>query len=136
MDYIQTELNLGVASISTAITEWRSPQYDPSWDELSTETQSTCEGVGEQVRTDTKISAHQHERGFTHWVERYWVERGSTKYWYFRYTWMKGRKLNRKYLGSVSSTKARAKKVIVEESILDDLPPSDIIKIIDSFNRE
>lgn len=108
------------------------PIYDPAWD-LRPQTQSTCKSVGEQVKEDTKKTAPQHERRYTHWVEKYWVERGSKKYWYYRYMWMCGRKLRRKYLGSVTSTKARMKKVIVEESILDDLPPSEIVKLIDSF---
>lgn len=134
MDYIQTELNLGVASIPESITEWRSPQYDPAWDKLLTETQSTCKSVREQVKEDTKKSAPEHEIEFTQWIEKYWVERGSKKYWYYRYMWMQGRKLKRKHIGSVSSAKARTKKVIVEESILDNLPPTEIIKLIDSFS--
>ncbi|MHC5597469.1 MAG: hypothetical protein ACYTXC_16280 [Nostoc sp.] len=32
-----------------------------------------------------------------------WVERPGNKYWYFRYCWMRGRKINRLYLGSVTS---------------------------------
>ncbi|MGB6298338.1 MAG: DUF4102 domain-containing protein [Rivularia sp. (in: cyanobacteria)] len=109
------------------------PIHDPAWD-LSSNAQSTCESVGEQVKEDTKKTAHQHERESTHWIEKYWVERGSTKYWYWRYTWMNGRKLRRKYLGSVNSARARFKKVMVEEAILDGLSPCEIIEIIDSLN--
>lgn len=110
------------------------PIHDLAWDKLSTGTQSTCKSVREQVKEDTKKTAPEHEREFTHWIEKYWVERGSKKYWYYRYMWMEGRRLRRKHLGSVSSTKARMKKVIIEENILDDLPPSEIIKIIDVFD--
>ncbi|WP_414625193.1 hypothetical protein [Calothrix sp. CCY 0018] len=105
--------------------------YDSAWD-LLPDAQSTCKIVGEQVNKDTKKTAPQHERESTHWVEKYWVERGCTKYWYFRYMWMEGRKIKRKYLGSVTSTKARYKKVIVEEAILDGLSPSEIVDLIEN----
>lgn len=107
------------------------PIYDPAWD-LSPDGQPTCKSVRERVTRDTKEAAPEHEGESTHWVEKYWVERGSKKYWYFRYMWMEGRKLKRKHLGSVTSTKARMKKVIVEEAILDGLSPSEIIVLIEN----
>ena len=134
MDFIQTELNLGVASIPANNQEWRSPQYDSAWDESPGASQSTCQTVGEQVAQDTKKTAHQHDTEINHWIERYWVRRGINKYWYFRYTWMEGRKLRRKYLGSVISARAKKKKQAVEEYIRDGLTPDQITTLIDYFS--
>ncbi|MHC5860740.1 DUF4102 domain-containing protein [Nostoc sp.] len=86
--------------------------------------------VGEQVVTDTKKSAPQHD---THWVERYWVERSSNKYWYFRYCWMTGRKIHRCYLGSVRSQLAKQKKADIEVWIADGYSPMEIQKLICSW---
>ncbi|MBN3905124.1 MAG: DUF4102 domain-containing protein [Nostoc sp. NMS1] len=117
--------------------------YDPFWDELETaaldshsvggqiaESESPCKSVGEQVATDTKKSAPQHD---IHWVERYWVERSGNKYWYFRYCWMTGRKINRLYLGSVNSVIAKRKKADVEIAISEGLSPSQIEELIHSW---
>ncbi|MBN3892514.1 MAG: hypothetical protein HWQ43_26340, partial [Nostoc sp. JL31] len=109
--------------------------YDPFWDELDTrqnipcvggqisEAESPCKTVGEQVATDTKKSAPQHD---THWIEEYWVERCSNKYWYYRYCWMQGRKIHRRYLGSVDSAIAKRKKADVEIAISDGQSPQEI----------
>ena len=134
MDFIQTELKLGIASIPANTQEWRSPQYDPTWDESPEASQSTCETVGEQVTAETKKSAHQHDTEISHWVEKYWVKRGINKYWYFRYTWMEGRRLRRKYLGSVISARAKKKKQVVESYIRDGLSPNEITTLIDHFS--
>ena len=105
---------------------------DPYWDELDTTiapSQGNC--VGEQVTSDTKKSAHQHDKQ-THWVEKYWVERAGNKYWYYRYTWMSGRKLHRLYLGSAKSAIAIKKKQAVEAAINDGQTPSEIVQMIRS----
>ena len=83
--------------------------------------------VGAQVILDTKKVAPQHD---AHWVEKYWVERGGNKYWYYRYCWMVGRKKNRRYIGSVDSIRAKQKKSAVEIAIADGLSPIEIEKLI------
>lgn len=85
--------------------------------------------VGEQVALDTKKSAHQHDKQ-THWVERYWVERGGNKYWYYRYTWMEGRKMHRHYIGSTLKLSAQRKKEAVEVAIASGLSPCEIKQMI------
>ena len=133
--------------------------YDPFWDELTpqnshsvggqiSESESRCESVGEQVTSntlntvipssvgvsfDTVKSAPQHD---THWVEKYWVERSGNKYWYFRYCWMTGRKINRLYLGSVDSIIAKRKKADVEIAIADGKLPSEIENLIRGWKNE
>ncbi|MEM9922515.1 MAG: DUF4102 domain-containing protein [Cyanobacteria bacterium P01_D01_bin.50] len=134
MDYLQTELNLGIVSIPVTDAGLRSPQYDPYWDELLRDEQSTCETVGEQVKEVTEKVAPQHDTDINHWVEKYWVKRGNNKYWYYRYMWMEGRKLRRKYLGSVNSARARKKKQVVDEYIRCEYTPQDIITLIDDFS--
>jgi len=111
--------------------------YDPAWDkpinnvgEQSISEASQCFDVGEQVATTTEKTAHQHDKPTTHWVERYWVERGSSKLWYYRYTWMEGRKLHRHYIGSVRSPKANMKKQAVEDAIRDGQSPQEIKQLI------
>ena len=113
--------------------------YDPFWDELDTrqnrhsvggqnsELESPCKSVGEQVTSDTQKTAPQHD---THWIEEYWVERCSNKYWYYRYCWMQGRKIHRCYLGSVRCRKAQGRKEEVEIAIADGLTPVEIEKLI------
>lgn len=114
--------------------------YDPFWDKLETtaldshsvggqnsESDNPCKSVGEQVVNDTQKSAPQHD---THWIEEYWVERCSNKYWYYRYCWMQGRKIHRLYLGSVNSPKAKLRKEEVEIAIADGLTPVEIEKLI------
>ncbi|MBD2775179.1 DUF4102 domain-containing protein [Iningainema tapete] len=84
--------------------------------------------VGEQVKQDTKKSAPQHDTA--HWVEKYWVQRGGNKYWYYRYMWMQGRKLNRIYIGSVRSRAAQTKKEAVEIAIASGLSPCEIKQLL------
>ncbi|OCQ98969.1 hypothetical protein BCD64_23305 [Nostoc sp. MBR 210] len=100
-----------------------------------------CESVGEQVtlttkkrantnnlvKFPTKKSAPQHDN---HWVEKYWVERSGNKYWYWRYMWMEGRKLHRRYIGSITSPKARDRKLAIEEAINFGRSPKEIEKLI------
>ncbi|MEA5601065.1 DUF4102 domain-containing protein [Nostoc sp. UHCC 0252] len=120
--------------------------YDPFWNKLDTaaedshsvggqnsDSESPCKSVGEQVSTDTLKSAPQHD---THWIEKYWVERSGNKYWYFRYCWMTGRKINRLYLGSVNSTKAKCKKADVEIAIADGKLPFEIESLIRGWKNE
>lgn len=107
------------------------PLLDPYWEELVGEqvAKNTVEIlVGEQVTVDTQKSAHQQET--THWVEKYWVQRGLTKYWYYRYTWMVGRKMHRCYIGSVRSPQAMAKVQMVKEAITSGLPHNEIKQLI------
>ena len=113
------------------------PIYDPAWD-LSPDGQSTCKSVGGQVETNTKKAAPQHERGFTHWIEKYWVERVLNKYWYFRYVYKYvGGRRKKVYLGSVSSPKAKRKRDLIYEAIeIQKLSPNEIIELLNSLNRE
>lgn len=134
MEYHQTELMLGVPSVSLSPHTPIKPEYDPYWDELCWEEQSTCKCVGEQVKEDTKKTAPQHDTEINHWVEKYWVERGSQKYWYYRYMWMEGRKLRRKYIGSVTSARARRKKQLVEEYIRGNYTPEEITTLINHYS--
>ncbi|HYX18762.1 MAG TPA: DUF4102 domain-containing protein [Nostoc sp.] len=118
--------------------------YDPFWDEPTLQNSHSVGGqisesdfqyksVGEQVATDTQKSAPQHD---THWIEKYWVERSSNKYWYFRYCWMTGRKINRLYLGSVDSVIAKRKKADVETAIADGKLPCEIENLIRGWKNE
>jgi hypothetical protein len=92
--------------------------------------------VGEQVESDTKKTAHQHDRQttqhqkFTHWVEKYWVERSGHKHWYYRYAWMHGRKINRIYIGSAQSAIAKNRKSEIETAIADGESPADIQRLL------
>lgn len=133
MEFYQTELSLGVVIADNPHAPSK-PQYDPYWDELLAEPQSTCESVGEQVKEDTKKTAPQHDIDFNHWVEKYWVERATNKYWYYRYMWMEGRKLRRKYIGSTSSARAKGIKREVDEGIRNGLSPSEITTLINHFS--
>ncbi|WP_414546077.1 DUF4102 domain-containing protein [Nostoc sp. CCY0012] len=117
-------------------TETIKPIHDPYWDEIvldevipDTISLSVEPRVGEQVTTDTKKSAPQHDTQ-NQWLEKYWVERSGSKYWYYRYMWMDGRKLHRVYIGSVNSPKAREKKSAVESAIADGQTPQEIQKLI------
>jgi len=134
MEPLQQELNLGVASIPTIIEEWCKPQYDPYWDELLQEEQSTCDCVGEQVVQTTDKSIHQQE--YTHFIETYWVERKGQKYWYYRYTWKRGEKLLRKYIGSVNSPNRRKCSLVVKEMIDYGATPDEIVEAIEKFKCE
>jgi hypothetical protein len=114
------------------VTSFPVPAYtlDPYWDEIDTsESQNSNVSVGEQVLDDT---AHQHEINCspTHFVEIYWVQRSSTRHYYFRYTWMEGRKLRRKYIGSTTSKKAIAIVEKVKEAIAMGEKPQTIVEII------
>ncbi|MBD2453077.1 DUF4102 domain-containing protein [Nostoc sp. FACHB-87] len=86
-----------------------------------------------QVAITTKKIAPQHET--TQWVEKYWVERSSRKYWYWRYCWMTGRKIHRRYIGSVTSPKARDRKSAIEEAINFERSPKEIEKLIHSWRE-
>ncbi|OUL28790.1 hypothetical protein [Nostoc sp. 106C] len=90
--------------------------------------------VGEQVTTNTKKSAHQHDKQ-THWVEKYWVQREGNKYWYYRYAWMLGRKIHRRYIGSVESAIAKNRKSEVESAIADGESPTEIENLICSWRK-
>ncbi len=112
--------------------------YNEAWREWelrvggqNSQSQLPCESVGGQVASSTlnictphsrevtyttKKTAPQHD---THWVEKYWVERSGNRYWYYRYCWMVGRKIHRRYIGSVDSPKSRFKKEEVENAIAD-----------------
>jgi hypothetical protein len=132
-------------------TKSPTPVYDPAWDESVggqiPESEIPYNSVGGQVNTDTLTctpaskgvifdtykSAPQHD---THWVEKYWVERASNKYWYFRYCWMNGRKIHRLYLGSVNSKLTKHKKADVEVWISDGLSPQEIEKLIRSWRHQ
>ncbi len=101
--------------------------------------------VGEQVTLTTSKFAHQHdtksydqhtEDNPTHWIEKYWVERVGNKYWYYRYTWMEGRKMHRVYIGSVRSPKAQLKKQAVMEAIALELSPQEIKQLIRGWKHE
>lgn len=129
-----------------AFTKQDIPVYvsDPFWDEVDTRQDSHSVGgqtlesdfqyksVGEQVATDTLKSAPQHD---THWIEEYWVERCSNKYWYYRYCWMQGRKIHRCYLGSVNSKLAKHKKADIEVWISDGQSPAEIQNLIQSWGE-
>ncbi|MEH2307812.1 DUF4102 domain-containing protein [Nostoc sp.] len=118
-------------------------EYQQAWEEwellvggqvsLVTKPHTAESLVGEQVATDTKKTAPQHD---THWVERYWVERSGNKYWYFRYCWMTGRKINRLYLGSVGSIIAKRKKADVEVWISDGKLPIEIKQLIRAWKND
>ena len=84
--------------------------------------------IGEQVTQTTKNFAPQHD--VTHWVEKYWVERAGNKYWYYRYMWMSGRKINRVYIGSARSPQAQRKKQAVEDAIADGQLPLEIKQML------
>jgi hypothetical protein len=88
--------------------------------------------VGGQVASDTKKSAPQHDKP-THWVEKYWVDRNGNKYWYYRYCWMKGRKIQRRYIGSVNSAIAKNRKSEIESAIADGDTPAEIQNLIRSW---
>ncbi|MEH2001099.1 MAG: DUF4102 domain-containing protein [Nostoc sp.] len=89
--------------------------------------------VGGQVTLVTKKSAHQHN---THWLEKYWVQRGGNRYWYYRYCWREGRKKHRAYIGSVDSILAKRKKADVEVWIADGKIPSEIKDLIRGWKNE
>jgi hypothetical protein len=91
---------------------------------------SPYSSVGEQVLTDTEKTAHQHDTQITHWVEKYWVARGNNKYWYYRYTWMEGRKLRRLYIGSVNSPQARHKVELIKEAIDSEKSPCEVKELL------
>jgi hypothetical protein len=123
--------------------------YDPYWDEITNTVgaqisldETPYKSVGAQVIIDTKKSAPQHDGKLydchtvdksTHWVEKYWVERVSNKYWYYRYCWMEGRKKSRAYIGATGSKKALLKKQAVEDAILDGQSPQEIKQLIRDF---
>lgn len=89
--------------------------------------------VGGKVTLATEKTAPQHD---THWIEKYWVERSSNKYWYYRYCWMAGRKKNRIYLGSVDSAIAKRKKADVEIAMKKGKLPIEIKDLIRGWKHE
>jgi hypothetical protein len=123
--------------------------HDPYWDEITNSVgaqisvdETPYKSVGAQVITDTKKSAPQHDAKLydrdtvdncTHWVEKYWVERISQKYWYYRYCWMEGRKKSRVYIGAVASRKAQLINLAVEDAINDGQSPQEIKQLIRGF---
>lgn len=115
-------------------TERVKPLIDPYWDEIVKEEVNSVTisapvipRVGAQVTSDTQKTAPQHD---THWIEKYWVERATNKYWYYRYCWMEGRKKNRLYIGAVHSSKAQQKKAAVENAIADGQTPVEIEQML------
>lgn len=118
-------------------------EYEQAWrewqtrvgEQVSSDTQpNTVDSlVGEQVNSNTKKSAHQHDNQ-THWIEKYWVQRGGNKYWYYRYAWMTGRKIHRLYIGSVESAIAKNRKAEVENAIADGDSPQEIKQMIQSWS--
>jgi len=98
---------------------------------LATELEISKTSVGAQVTLATEKSAPQHEK-LAHWVEKYWVERGGNKYWYYRYRWMLGRKSHRVYLGSVQSQRVKQKVEQVREAIALGKSPLEIKQLISS----
>ena len=96
---------------------------DSYWDAIDTpssQNHDTC--VREQVVDDTCSR--------THFVEQYWVQRKEKKYYYFRYIWMKGRKMHRRHIGSINSSKAIALVEKVKNAITSGKAPSKILEIL------
>lgn len=111
-------------------------KHDPYWDEITQEEEKTVGGqlpssntVGEQVQTYTQKVAPQQ----CHWLEKYWVERHRTKYYYWRYCWMVDRKIKRCYIGSVNSGIAKRKYADVAFAIEDGDLPEQIRLMIRSY---
>jgi hypothetical protein len=118
---------------------------DPYWDELvgeqllirddSDAPQHTPidEGVGEQIDSDINRTAPQHNTPptkHTHWIEKYWVERGQKKHHYWRYMWMEGRKIRRCYLGRYGD-----KVTAVSDAIANGLSPDEIREMITNWTK-
>jgi hypothetical protein len=78
--------------------------------------------VGEQVSKHSSKSAHQH----IHWVEPYWVERSGKRFFYFRYTSMTNRKMERVYIGSIKSNKVSNIVGLVKYAITCGKSPQEI----------
>ncbi len=95
---------------------------------------SPCKSVGGQVTTTTAPQHQYVAPQHTHWVEKYWVERGNNKYWYYRYCWMEGRKIRRRYIGSVRSAIANYRKTMVSSAIADGETPAEIQNLIKSWS--
>ncbi len=114
------------------VTSTRVPVYtpDPYWDSFNTpEPQNPDTYVREQVTDNT---AHEHSTNCsrTHFVEVYWVKRKDKKYYYYRYTWMEGRKMHRHHIGSISSKKAIATVERVRKAIAKGAYPQAIVEMI------
>jgi hypothetical protein len=90
---------------------------------------STCDFVGEQILEDIKKTAHQQDKQ-PKWVEQYWVKRGGKKFYYYRFAFMCGRKINRIYIGAVNSAIAIRKKEAVEIAIAEGKSPEAIKQLI------
>lgn len=119
--------------------------HDPYWDELEQGEVSLmtneqplnylapqCESVREQVISTTPSTEciDKPVCSLTHWIEKFYVPRSGKKHFYFRYMWMNGRKLHRKYIGSVGSQKAIALKNRIQEQINQGRSPSEILKFL------
>ncbi len=103
--------------------------YDPAWDDTSSVVES-IECVRAQVSTDTNKSAPEH----IHWIEEYWVKRSGTKHYYYRYSWMVGRKKHRCHIpgGNVNSPLANYRKIDIEDLIALGESPDKIVEIINT----
>ncbi|QSJ18752.1 hypothetical protein JYQ62_08330 [Nostoc sp. UHCC 0702] len=98
--------------------------------------------VREQVKSATPVTPSVREQKpviqvapeHTHWVEEYWVQRGTKKHKYFRYCWMEGRKIRHCHIGggNVKSRLAQQRKAAVEFALADGQTPSEIEKLIHS----
>ncbi|WP_339377839.1 hypothetical protein [Calothrix sp. NIES-2100] len=64
------------------------------------------------------------------------MQRAGNKYWYYRYTWMSGRKLQRRYIGSVESAIAKNRKSEVEIAIADGQTPGEIQQLIKTWSNQ
>lgn len=125
-----TQLSLFPTSLFP--TPIAAPEHDPYWDATvkekvaldTTEAQKPDNCVREQVNLDT-FAPEQ-----IHWTEEYWVERNHTKYYYWRYCWMEGRKIRRCHIGSVRSLKALGKYEAVVEAIATGASPHQIKQLI------
>lgn len=102
--------------------------YESVGGQETADTSSPPNTTNNQVAITTQKTAPQHET--THWTEKYWVQRCGRKYWYWRYCWMDGRKIHRRYIGSVNSPLARDRKLAIEEAINFGRSPKEIQQLI------
>lgn len=115
--------------------------HDPYWDEITRNAdtqQAEIQGksVSEQVVSDTLTTEciGKSSCSLTHWIEVFYVPRQQKKHYYYRYTWMNGRKLHRKYIGSVNSQRAIALKNQIQEMINQGRSPSEIIQVLSGYS--
>jgi len=138
------ECQLTLFDLSTVQPAFQ-PIYDPAWDlpfpevpdnqyesvggQVAGDT-SAYESVGGQVQTDTQKVAPQQ----CHWLEKYWVERHTKKYYYWRYCWMEKRKIKRCYIGSVNCNSAKRKYADIVWAIADGQLPHEIKQMIGGWS--